>query len=90
MEIDVGGHCYPVSRSGPGYAFLREPASLPAGNAVLAMTIDGAKYLWNVDLKYETAPIDGRVEFEIKSGPIPQQGELRQMSFSFDWIDATD
>jgi hypothetical protein len=69
MDLAIGGRSYPVSRSGPGYAFLRQPVSLPAGDAVLAMTIDGSKYLWIVALKYETAPIDGLVEFDIKSGP---------------------
>jgi hypothetical protein len=88
MELAVGGRSYPVSRSGPGYAFLREPVSLPAGHAVLAMTIDGSKYVWIVDLKYETAPIDGLVEFDIKSGPEPEGMEHRQKLLPFQWMSA--
>ncbi len=41
------------------------------------MIIDGQKYLWSVGLKYETAPIDGLIEFNIESGPHP--AELPQL-----------
>jgi hypothetical protein len=68
LELTVGDQSFRVGKSGPGYAYLQEPANIPAGTAILVMTVDGAKYVLPIFIKPKRSgkvPFDHRVDFRI-------------------------
>jgi hypothetical protein len=92
LELNVGGHTFSVGKTGPGYAYLREPAQIPAGNAIMVVTVDGIKHVLNISVKHnhsEEVPFDNRIDYRIlsESAPSSQEAEFRQL-FLFD--DPTD
>lgn len=71
LELLADGRVFDLAKSGPGYAYLRSPAEIPAGNAVFVMTVDGRKHRWAIRLKYPVVPWENeeRIEFSVISGP---------------------
>jgi hypothetical protein len=89
LRLNAGNRSFPLVRSGPGYAFLRDPSPISIGDAELVMAIDGHQHRWRIRLTRETTPIDGKVEFQILSGPVsdsPHRTDrgMTQRTFGFD------
>ncbi len=84
LELNVGERVFRLGKSGPGYAYLREPAKIPAGNAIMIVTVDGNKYVLHVTLKHDHSdvPFDDRIEYRIlpESLPCSQRAADRQLS----------
>ncbi|MSR56213.1 MAG: hypothetical protein EXS05_00830 [Planctomycetaceae bacterium] len=69
LELIAAGQVFDLAKSGPGYAYLRNPAEIPAGHAVFVMTIDGRRHKWDVRLTRDVVPIGEKIEFQVISGP---------------------
>jgi len=69
LELDIGERIFRLGKCGPGYAYLLEPAQIPAGRAIMNVTVDGNKYVLQIVVKHNHAevPFDNRIEFRILS-----------------------
>jgi hypothetical protein len=67
LELNVGERKFRLGKCGNGYAYLREPAQIPAGKAIMIVTVDGSKYVLHVIVKHNHSdvPFDNRVEYRI-------------------------
>ena len=82
LELNVGEQVFRLAKSGPGYAVLGEPASIPAGEALLVARVDGRLHKRLVVVTNATnrdVPFDDRVEYRFMEDPGMHSPELPQM-----------
>lgn len=55
LELIVNGQVIDVAQTGPDKLILREPATLPAGEATLVITIDDKRHVTPIIMSETTA-----------------------------------